>query len=88
MWARVLWNGNEQSTYQIPPGWTLHVVMHRPATNTRIDEPEPSSSSPVLYGLSRMIASARGCVYAEVYFMKDDNPDVKTAIARTSCIRA
>lgn len=71
--------------YQIPPGWTLHVVMHRPETKSRIDEPEPASASQIPYGLSRMITSARGCVYAEAYFTKGD---IATASAKTSCVQA
>jgi hypothetical protein len=87
VWARILWHGDEQQKYQIPSGWTLHVVMHGPDTNTVIDEPETSKVSEVPYALSRMISSARGCVYAEVHFAKDDKPDVNTSIARTSCVR-
>lgn len=88
VWARVLWNGNDQSEGQIPPGWTLHSVMRRPDTKTVIDEQDHSYASKVPEIVSRMIASAGGCVYAEVYFTKDANPDVKAAIARTSCVRA
>lgn len=86
-WSRVLWDGDERKRYQIPTGWTLHTVMHRPATNTVIDEQDHSTASEAPYIVSRMISSARGCVYAEVYFASDDNPDAKTATARTSCVQ-
>jgi hypothetical protein len=88
VWARVLWHGDEHETYPIPAGWTLHSVMHRPATNTVIDEQDHSSASDDPDIISRMIASATGCAYAEIYFTKDDNQDAKTATARTSCVRA
>lgn len=87
VWARVLWGGNEDSKYEIPAGWTLHSVMHRPVTNTVIDEPDQSYAAETPYVVSRMISSARGCVYAEAYFARDDQPDIKTAIARTSCVQ-
>jgi len=84
VWARVLWQGDERGKYQIPPGWTLHVVMHRPDTKSKFDEPEASSASEIPYALSGMIASARGCVYAEAYFTKGDT---RTASVPTSCIQ-
>ncbi|PEG33896.1 hypothetical protein CQY20_28405 [Mycolicibacterium agri] len=84
VWARVLWDGNEQTRYQIPPGWTLHSVMHRPITKTVIDEQDHSSATEGPYIVSRMIASARGCVYAEVYFT---NGDERTTPVRTSCVQ-
>lgn len=88
VWARVLWDGDEQKKYQIPAGWTMHTVMHRPDTNTVRDEQDHSSASEAPYIVSRMLTSARGCVYAETYFTKDDQPDVKTATARTACVQA
>jgi hypothetical protein len=84
VWARVLWKGDERERYQIPPGWTLHVVMHRPETKSSFDETEPSTASQIPYALSSMIASARGCVYAEAYFT---NGDLATASVSTSCVR-
>ncbi|MEV1116151.1 hypothetical protein AB0I91_13850 [Actinosynnema sp. NPDC049800] len=85
VWARVLWGGDASATYQIPAGWTLHIVSHRPETKTRVDFPEPSNPSPVPYGLGAMLATARGCVYVEVYF---SNGDQSTASAKTSCVVA
>jgi hypothetical protein len=82
VWARVLWHGDERGTYQIPAGWTLHAVMHRPDTGTVTDEPEPSKASAIEYALSDMLSSARGCVFAEAYFT---NGDGTTAAAPTNC---
>jgi hypothetical protein len=88
VWARIVWDGDEGKRYQIPAGWTVHSVMHRPATNTVIPEQDHPSATEGPYIVSRMISSARGCVYAEVYFARDDKPDVTTATARTSCVWA
>lgn len=86
-WARVVWNADD---YEAPPGWQLHSVMYRPATNTRIEERDPPTPRHVpysipYYAISRMIASARGCVYAEVYFT---NGEARTTPIRTSCVQA
>jgi len=87
VWARVLWQGDERQTYSIPVGWTVHSVMHRPSTNSRVEELDRSKASEVPYLVSRMIASAKGCAYAEVYFTKDDESNAKSAIARTACVQ-
>jgi hypothetical protein len=87
VWARILWHGDGSETYSIPVGWTVHSVMHRPSTNSRIEELDHWKSSEVPYIVSRMIASAGGCVWAEVYFTQDNEPDRKTAIARTACVQ-
>lgn len=87
VWIRALWRGSEQVLYQIPPGWTLHTVMYRSATNTRLEERDPSQPGPGMYIISKMISSARGCVYGEAYFTKDAQPDVKTPTARTACVQ-
>ena len=42
VWAWVAWDLKQ---YTIPPGWTLHEVMHRKATNTDIDERDPPTPS-------------------------------------------
>ena len=77
IWARVLWHGDERAWYQIPPGWTLHVVMHRADTNTVIDEPETSKPSEIPYALSRMLCSgAKG----DIYYRDNDGYFVRLAI--------
>ncbi|SMD14529.1 hypothetical protein [Kibdelosporangium aridum] len=85
IWGRVLWNGNETDLYQIPAGWTLHVVGHRPDTKSRFDFPEPSSPTPIQYGLGPMVVTLRGCVYVEAYF---SNGDQQTSPSKTSCVMA
>ncbi|MBF6259870.1 hypothetical protein IU468_26690 [Nocardia farcinica] len=85
IWARVVWNNDLAATYQIPPGWTLHVVSHRPDTQTAHDETELASASKIPYGLGAMLSTARGCVFVEAYFT---NGDQRTASAATSCVRA
>ena len=87
VWARVVWYGDEQRTYTIPPGWTLHVVMNRPDTQSRVDETEPKNGSTIHYAYSRMLTSARGCVYAVAYFTKGDVPP-PTEVVPTSCVPA
>ena len=85
IWARVLWNSDPNTKYQIPAGWTLHVVAHRPETRTTVELTEPSSSGPVPYGLGPMLTTARGCVYVEAYFTHDQQ---KTHAVPTSCVTA
>lgn len=87
VWARVVWNDDENATFTIPPGWTLHVVMNRPDTKTMVDETEPQHGSTIHYAYGRMLTSARGCVYAAAYFTKGDAPP-PTEVVPTSCIPA
>ncbi|WP_433702993.1 hypothetical protein [Prescottella equi] len=68
VWGRVLWRDDPTATYQIPAGWTLHVEIHRPATNTRASFTEPASATPVEWAYGPMLATVRGCVQAEAYF--------------------
>ncbi|KDN23136.1 hypothetical protein DV20_05310 [Amycolatopsis rifamycinica] len=87
IWARVVWNDDLEATYKVPDGWTLHVVVHRPSTHTVVDatEPEagkPPNATPIPYGLSRMLTSQPGCIFAEAYFTKDA---LRTYTATTSC---
>jgi hypothetical protein len=82
IWARVLWNGDIAGTYQIPAGWTLHVVVNRPDTRTRWDETEQPGETPIQYALSAMLTTVRGCVYAEAYFTNETR---QTKSAKTSC---
>jgi hypothetical protein len=58
VWARVLWNGDEQPNYKFPTGWTLHSVMHRSDTNTVIDEQDRPYASEKTYIVSRMVAAS------------------------------
>ncbi|MFD4367764.1 hypothetical protein [Rhodococcus sp. NPDC058521] len=88
VWARVPWNNDRgeadpSAVYQIPAGWVLHVVTHRPGTATSVDTPEPSVAGPIPYGLSTMLTTARGCVYVEAYF---SNGDDRTVSALTPCV--
>jgi hypothetical protein len=85
IWARVLWNSDPNATYQIPAGWVLYVVAHRPDTNTLSDFPEPSGPGPIPYGLGPMLTTVRGCVYVEAYFT---NGNQKTHAVPTSCVAA
>jgi hypothetical protein len=85
IWARVLWESDPNATYDIPEGWRLHIVAHRPETETVIDFVEPPSQGPIPYGLGPMLTTIRGCVYVEAYFT---NQDRKTNAVPTSCIVA
>ncbi|MBF4996682.1 hypothetical protein IRT45_05875 [Nocardia sp. BSTN01] len=85
VWGRVLWNNDPAATYQIPRGWTLHVITHRPDTRDYFDQPEPSHDSPIPYALSAMMSTARGCVFVEAYFTDGVR---RTASAATSCVSA
>jgi hypothetical protein len=85
IWARVLWS---DGNYQIPDGWTLHVVAHRPDTNTSIDAMEPmpgysQSSTPIPYALSYMLTTIRGCVYVEAFFTSGEQ---RTTSVPTTCV--
>ena len=88
VWARAPWNNDRgeadpDAVYQIPAGWVLHVITHRPGTATSVDTPEPSIAGPIPYGLSTMLTTARGCVYVEAYF---SNGDDRTVSALTPCV--
>lgn len=86
LWARLLWNHDENATYVIPAGWTVHLKTHRPDTDTvRDDDAEPSQPTPVPYLFSTMLSSARGCVYVQAYFTRGDQTSTQAA---TSCVRA
>lgn len=84
IWARVIWNGNPNATYKIPSGWTLHIIVDRPETKTSSDSPVASSPSPIQYGISNMLVTVRGCVFAEVYF---SNGHQRTYAPQTSCVK-
>ncbi|MBF6097833.1 hypothetical protein IU510_07045 [Nocardia cyriacigeorgica] len=81
VWGRVLWNDNPDTLLQIPAGWTLHVVTHRPATGTVTAFSEPSGPTPVEWVYGPVLATARGCVYVEAYFTNgsQESPRVRTA---------
>lgn len=83
VWGRVLWHDDPAARYQIPAGWTLHIETYRPATNTRVRFPEPATATPVQWAYGPMLATARGCVYAEAYFI---NSDQEGPHARTDCV--
>lgn len=87
VWPRIVWDHgpdlDTDATYQIPSGWTLHVLTVRPATGSTFDYPEPASGAPVPYALGKMASTARDCVYVEVYFTDGVEP---TPSARTDCI--
>jgi hypothetical protein len=86
VWARVVWYDDENRTFTIPPGWTLHVVMTRPDTKSTTDETEPQHGPTIHYAYSRMMTSATGCVYAQAYFTKGDAPP-PTEVVPTSCVQ-
>lgn len=87
VWARVVWGGDPNRLFQIPDGWTLHTVLHRPSTSTTIEALDQSSAgTPVQYGLSKMLTTeGRHCVYAEAYF---SNGATTTTPSTTSCMLA
>lgn len=85
IWARVVWGDDSSAVYQVPVGWTVHVIAHRPATNTTVDESESGGAGPVPYLLSAMLVAADGaCVYVETYFEGDG---LRMPSAQSSCVR-
>lgn len=76
IWARVYWI---KGKYRLPSGWSLHIVMHRP-TPAKISRFIAYDTSDYVYG--NMLATVRGCVYAEVFFAKGSH---RTTSARTQC---
>lgn len=83
VFGRVLWNDDPDAHYRIPDGWTLHVEMHRPATDTVEKYSEPSSATSVRWAYGPTLATVRGCVYVEAYFT-DGTQD--TLHAQTACV--
>jgi hypothetical protein len=79
IWARVYWlNGS----YLMPPGWSLHIVMHRRA-HSKTSQYISHDTSNYVYG--NMLSTVSGCVYAEVYFVKGSR---HTSPALTPCLRS
>ena len=79
IWARVYWL---KGSYRMPPGWSLHIVMHRPVDHKTIEYVAYDTST---YVYGNMLATVRGCVYAEVYFAKGSD---RTHPAQTQCMRS
>jgi hypothetical protein len=79
IWARVYWRNG---SYTMPSGWSLHIVMRRrtdPATAAYVSD----VTSAYVYG--NMLATVRGCVFAQVYFAKGSR---HTPSAVTGCLRS
>ncbi|UOT06761.1 hypothetical protein MPY17_13895 [Rhodococcus opacus] len=84
IWARVVWADDPNSVFQVPVGWTVHVIAHRAATSTAVDEPERGGAGPVPYLLSKMlVATKEACVYVEAYF---ESSEVRMPSAQSSCV--
>lgn len=84
IWARIIWGDGPSATLQIPLDWTVHVIAHRPATNTTVDAPEAGSLGFSPYLLSKMlVATEEACVYVEAYFQRMNEP---LPSASSSCV--
>ncbi len=79
IWARVDWL---KGSYRMPPGWSLHILMHRPVDHKTIEYVAYDTST---YVYGNMLATVSGCAYAEVYFAKGKN---HTPPALTQCMRS
>jgi hypothetical protein len=79
IWARVYWI---KGSYVLPSGWTLHIVMHR-RYPLRVADFIPYDASQYVYG--NMLATARGCVYASVFFADGSR---HTPLAITPCMKS
>jgi hypothetical protein len=77
VWARVYWRGGK---YTLPPGWSLHIQMHR-RIDPKVIQYVPSDTSDYVYG--NMLATVRGCAYAKVFFK---NGSRQTPPAITPCV--
>ena len=79
VWARVYWL---KGSYRMPPGWSLHILVHRPADHKTIEYIAYDAST---YVYGNMLATVSGCVYAEVYFAQGKH---RTQPAVTQCMRS
>jgi hypothetical protein len=79
IWARVYW---VKGSYLMPPGWSLHIVMHRRAHSKTIQYISHDTSN---YVYGNMLAAVSGCVSAEAYFVKGSH---HTPLALTPCLRS
>ena len=79
IWARVYWRNG---SYLMPPGWSLHIVMHRRAHPNTAPYVSHVTSN---YVYGNMLATVSGCVYAEVYFADGSR---HTPAAVTGCFRS
>jgi hypothetical protein len=79
LWARVYWRGG---AYTLPPGWTLVIQMHR-QVDPKVVQFVSHDASNYVYG--NMLATARGCAYAEVFFAKGT---MHTQPAITPCMKS
>ncbi|RDH75437.1 hypothetical protein DVS77_27455 [Mycolicibacterium moriokaense] len=90
VWAWVPWGGDPEIKRPVPKGWTIHVVIRRDKTSTRLDETEPNSGQPVPYPISRVLIATpeAGCVAVDVYFTNDAGTAPPTPTATTGCVTA
>ena len=84
------WGGDPEVKRPVPKGWTIHVVIRRDKTSTKIDDTESHSGLPVPYPISRILIATpeAGCVAVDVYFTKDDGTAPPTPTATTGCVTA
>lgn len=90
VWAWVPWHGDPAARLPVPEGWTVHVVVRRDKTGTKLDATEPSSGQAVPYPISKiLIATAdAGCVAVDVFFTNDAGAAPPTPTATTGCVFA
>lgn len=79
IWARVYWL---KGSYQMPSGWSLHILMHRPVDHKTIEYVAYNTST---YVYGNMLTTVTGCVYAEVFFAKGKD---RTPSTLTPCMRS
>lgn len=90
VWAWVPWGGDPEVKRPVPQGWTIHVVVRRDKTATKIDDTESHSGLPVPYPISRVLIATpeAGCVAVDVYFTNDAGTAPPTPTATTGCVTA
>lgn len=90
VWAWVPWNGDPAAMLPVPEGWTIHVVIRRDKTETKLDATESSSGQAVQYPISKILIATpeAGCVAVDVYFTNDAGTAPPTPTATTGCVTA
>ncbi|GAB7065975.1 hypothetical protein H7J06_03620 [Mycobacterium hodleri] len=90
VWAWVPWDGDPDVMLPVPQGWTIHVVIRRDKTSTRLDEMESNSGQAVQYPISKILIATpeAGCVAVDVFFTNDAGTAPPTPTATTGCVTA
>lgn len=90
VWAWVPWNGDPDAMLPVPEGWTIHVVIRRDKTSTKVDATESNSGQAVPYPISKILMATpeAGCVAVDVFFTNDAGTAPLTPTATTGCVTA